>query len=127
MNKQTNQQTSLLYPSADGHDAVHNLNYPRRGLLKFLRTLLLFCWSIIILYLSDAGWNLYQIAHTDFTKLTNYNVVLAALFLPGPLADSSTPLWVFAICSLIFLLLLSCCIWATKDARFEREVIHMRN
>lgn len=123
MNKQTNQQTSPHHHSIDDHNPL----YPRRGLLKYLRTILLLCWSIIILYLSNAGWNLYQLAHTDFTKLTNYYAVSAALLLPGPLADPSTPRWVFATLFIIFLLFLGCCIWATRDARYEREVIHARD
>src|SRR5579859_2114174 len=99
--------------------ATQHTDYPRLGPLRWLRTTLLWCWSLIVLYLGSAAFNLYQLAHDDLAVLLDWEKVRPALTLPGPLDSASTPLWVDAISGLTFLALFAACIRATLDLRAE--------
>jgi len=56
---------------------------------------------IIVWYLSNIAWNIYQLGHSDFTKFADFKAVGASLLLPGPLANPATPLWVYILCVLL--------------------------
>src|SRR5262249_41689800 len=92
---------------------------PRRRPLRWLRTTLLYCWSLIALYLGSTAFNLYQLAHDNLAVLLDWEKVRPALTLPGPLDSANTPLWADAASGVAFLRLFGACLWATLDARAE--------
>lgn len=57
---------------------------------------------VLFWYVSNVLWNLYQLGHNDLSKLINYQSVLAVLYLPGPLSNPATPIWVYVLFVLIF-------------------------
>src|SRR5579859_947233 len=93
--------------------------YPRRGMVRWVRIVVLCCWSLILLYLGNAGFGVYQLVHDNLSLLLNLDKVRSALTLPGPLDSASTPLWADVVSGLSFLGLLAACVWATVDARKE--------
>src|SRR5713101_6768073 len=80
-NVRTRMQTSLSRPSkADPGDT----RYPRQGFSRALRTLLLFCWSVILWFVGREGYVLLSIASTRPDLLTDPAYVLPQLLLPIP-------------------------------------------
>lgn len=112
------QQTQIL-------SASHDKRYPRSGSLRVLRALFLGCWGIILFYLGNAAWNLYQLlVRTDPSRLT-YKMVLAALVLPGPLGNAdNTSLLVLLSFAIPFWPILLGCLWATRDLQLELKEPH---
>lgn len=50
--------------------------------------------ALLTAYAGFVAWNLYSLAHSDLTKLTDLQAVKEALDLPGPLANVQTPVWI---------------------------------
>ncbi|MBA2285542.1 MAG: HEAT repeat domain-containing protein [Ktedonobacteraceae bacterium] len=113
-------------PHAASTTLFFSQDYPRRGLLRILRLVLLYCWSICTGYLGSLAWNLYQLTSADPTKLTDRVFVQSIMASFGPLNSSVTPSWIFGTLLLLFLLLLFGCIWATRDSWHERRVKERR-
>ncbi len=111
------QQTQLLSPA-------HEKQHLRRGSVRIIRTIFLCCWGIILFYLGNAGWNLYQLGHTNPSNLLDLQAVLNALVLPGPLANPNTPLPVLLAFAIPFWPILLGCLWATRDLQLELKEQH---
>ena len=95
--------------------------YPRRGAQRNLRLALLFCWSIFFGYLVGIIWNLVQLTHADPSQLTT-RVAIQILSAPlTALAGLNVPVWLRGVCMLLALLLFFGCLWATRDAWYERR------
>jgi WD40 repeat protein len=95
--------------------------YPRRGAQRNLRLALLFCWSIFFGYLVGIIWNLVQLTHVDPAQLTT-RVAIQILSTPlTALEGLNVPVWIRGVCVLLALLLFFGCLWATRDAWYERR------
>lgn len=112
--KKTRQETTALNPpNANGHP-----QYPRTGIVLWLRTFLLACWSLILWYVGNVAFSLFQIVTSDPHELTSLHVLLTAL-LPGALNQPTTPRWMYVSLGGAFLVLSAGCIWAVIDAEHE--------
>ncbi|HEX6122043.1 MAG TPA: NB-ARC domain-containing protein, partial [Ktedonobacterales bacterium] len=100
--------------------------YPRRGLLRVIRTILIFSWSIVVGYFTRAGWNFYQLVRASSDTLNDPAGLAAALLLPGPLANPRNPWWEYGLVGLVLALLIYGCLWAVRDADRERRVAQKR-
>jgi tetratricopeptide (TPR) repeat protein len=100
--------------------------FPRRGPLRFLRTVLIFAWGVVVWYLGRATFDLFSLASSDVRQLTDSGSVLRALLLPGALANPQAPLSLFAAVVTAFVLVLYGSIWATVDSEHERKVLYTR-
>jgi len=95
--------------------------YPRRGAQRVLRLALLVCWSIFFGYLVGIIWDLVQLTHADPSQLTT-RVAIQILSTPlTALAGLNFPVWIRGVCVLLALLLFFGCLWATRDAWYERR------
>jgi WD40 repeat protein len=99
-------------------------HYPRKGALRVLRVALLVCWSIFLGYAVSITWNLVQLTRAGQADLTIRFVVQALSAPLTALARFNIPAWVPGICMLLALLLLSGCLWATRDTWKEYKWKH---
>jgi WD40 repeat protein len=129
--KQEQRSNELLHlddEHAGGYSARYrNLQrYPRRGAQRVLRWALLACWSIFLGYLVGIIWNLVQLTHADPSQLTT-RVSIQILSTPlTALAGLNVPVWIRGVCVLLALLLFFGCLWATRDAWYERRWVRRR-
>ena len=124
--KQEQQSNELLHID-DKHSGGYAVQYrvlqryPRRGAQRVLRLTLLACWSIFIGYLVGVIWNLVQLTHADPARLTT-RVAIQILSTPlTALAGLNVPVWIRGVCVLLALLLFFGCLWAMRDAWYERR------
>ena len=101
-------------------------HYPRRGALRVLRLVLLYCWSIFIGYLGSSIWNLYQLTHADLAKVTDTTVVTAIATSFTPLTSVNIPLPLRVVFAVLFLVLFCGCVWAARDIWYERRRVQLR-
>src|SRR5438045_2186716 len=73
--------TTLPASNQASLDSSAKRRYPRSRGVRWVRLILLFCWSLFILYVGNIGWNLYQLAHISLARLTDANAVIGALVL----------------------------------------------
>jgi len=100
--------------------------YPRHGMLRLLRLVLLYCWSVFIVLLGSLVWNLYQLTSANPAKLTDQVAYQALINSLGPLASSGIPSWLRLATMVLFLMLLFGCVWASRDVRQEKNRMQMR-
>lgn len=103
-----------------------SLRYPRRGAVRFLRWLLLACWSVFLGYLVSIIWNLVQLTHANFAQLT---APLTIQVLSAPLTALTAlnvPAWVREVCVLLAVLLFFGCFWAARDTWKEYKWTYSR-
>lgn len=109
------------------HYNLHDPRYPRRGPLKWTRTGLLLCWTLIGGYVVTVVLNLFQLVTGGSSSIRDRAALAHALLLPAGLSRSDAPVAAYAPFAALFLLVVSACTWAVRDLAYERELQGLRN
>lgn len=112
------------------HESHYNLRdrrYPRRGLLLWIRTGLLLCWTVIGGYLVTVVLNLIQLVANNPSAIADHAAVMHALLLPGAPTGAGYAVAVYAPIAMVFLLLVGGCTWAVRDLTYERKLDSLRD
>jgi pSer/pThr/pTyr-binding forkhead associated (FHA) protein len=105
---------------------INDRRFPRHGVLRWARTVLLGCWFLIATYLGAVALNVFQVLGQDPSRLQDRLMVVHAMLLPDALARQDTPLVAFLPFLLLFLALLAGCLWALRDLARERNIEQLR-